>query len=82
MKRRSNFLTAAPAGQEQAEQAEQAASAAAVKPKRDKQQKVFVLEPDQRLRVDMYCAETRTTIQDLVLEGINLVFASKGLPKI
>lgn len=79
MPRKSNFDQAAPAEQAVAEQAAKAPTA---KPPRDKFQKVFVLNAEQRRRLDGYCGEVGTTIQEVVLEGINLVFRSKGLPEI
>lgn len=79
MARKSNFDQAGPA--DQAAQ-EEAAKAQQPKPHRDKFQKVFVLNAEQRRRLDSYCGEANTTIQEVVLEGINLVFRSKGLPEI
>jgi hypothetical protein len=45
-------------------------------------QKVFRLTPDQDRTLKQYCAGSDTTIQDLVVEGINMVLKSKGLPTI
>lgn len=45
-------------------------------------QKVFRLNPDQDRELKKYCAANDTTIQDLVVEGINMVLKSKGLPPI
>lgn len=45
-------------------------------------QKVFRLNPDQDRALKQYCAASDTTIQDLVVEGINMVLKSKGLPPI
>jgi hypothetical protein len=79
MARKSNLNHAGPADQAALEQAAQAPQP---KPQRDKFQKVFVLNAEQRRRLDSYCGEANTTIQEVVLEGINLVFRSKGLPEI
>jgi hypothetical protein len=62
--------------------AEQAAKAPQPKQDRDRFQKVFVLNAEQRKRLDSYCGEANITIQEIVIEGINLVFRSKGLPEI
>lgn len=78
MARKRNFEQAGPA--DQAAQ-EQAAHAPQPTPHRDKFQKVFVLNAEQRRRLDSYCGEANTTIQDVVIEGINLVLRSKGLPE-
>jgi hypothetical protein len=78
MARKSNMDQAGPADQAVAEQATKAVLA---KPNRDKFQKVFVLNAEQRRRLDGYCAETGATIQEVVLEGINLIFRAKGLPE-
>jgi hypothetical protein len=43
-------------------------------------QKVFRLTPAQDRKLREFCAHQDTTIQDVVLEGINLVFKSRGLP--
>jgi len=45
-------------------------------------QKVFRLTPDQDRALKQACAQLDTTIQDLVLEGINKALESKGLPPI
>lgn len=79
MARRSNFDQAAPA--EQAAQ-EEASKAPRLKSDRDRFQKVFVLNAEQRKRLDSYCGEANITIQEIVIEGINLVFRSKGLPEL
>lgn len=78
MARKSNFDQAAPV--EQA--AEEAVKVAPARPYRDKFQKVFVLNAEQRRRLDGYCGDAGTTIQDVVIEGINLVLRSKGLPEL
>ena len=45
-------------------------------------QKVFRLTPTQDRELKQYCGKLDTTMQDLVLEGINLFLKSKGLPPI
>lgn len=45
-------------------------------------QKVFRLTPAQDRELKKYCAHSDTTIQDVVIEGINMVLKSKGLPPI
>jgi hypothetical protein len=45
-------------------------------------QKVFRLTPAQDRKLKEYCAHSDTTIQDVVIEGINMVLKSKGLPPI
>lgn len=61
-----------------------AASAATPTPGPDEKlrQKVFRLTPAQDRELKKYCGASDTTIQDLVVEGINMVFKSKGLPPI
>lgn len=46
------------------------------------EQKVFRLTPAQAQKLREFCAHTNTTLQDVVVEGINLVLKSKGLPPI
>lgn len=43
-------------------------------------QKVFRLTKAQDIKLKEFCAHTDLNIQDVVLEGINMVFKSKGLP--
>lgn len=43
-------------------------------------QKVFRLTPTQDRRLKEFCARTDMSIQDVVLEGIEAVLASKGYP--
>jgi len=45
-------------------------------------QKVFRLTPAQDRKLKEYCAHSDTTIQDVVIEGLNMVLKSKGLPPI
>lgn len=45
-------------------------------------QKVFRLTPAQDRELKKYCGSSDITIQDMVLEGINMVLKSKGLPSI
>jgi alpha-ketoglutarate-dependent taurine dioxygenase len=45
-------------------------------------QKVFRLTPSQDRELRSHCGTLDTTIQDLVIEGINMVLKSKGLPLI
>lgn len=45
-------------------------------------QKVFRVTPTQERDLRKRCADLDTTIQDLVIEGINMVLKSKGLPPI
>lgn len=47
----------------------------------DMRQKVFRLTKAQERRLKEFCAHTDMTIQDVVLEGIGMVFKSKGLPE-
>lgn len=44
-------------------------------------QKVFRLTKAQERRLKEFCAHTDMSIQEVVMEGINLVFKSKGLPE-
>lgn len=53
-----------------------------VKPKRIKRQKVFILTPEQEEQLDAYCFHAKTTIQAVVIEGINSVLRAKGLPEL
>lgn len=60
-----------------------AAPAAASPAQQEKaRQKVFRLTPAQDRKLKEYCAHSDTTIQDVVIQGINLVLKSKGLPTI
>lgn len=43
-------------------------------------QKVFRLAPAQDRQLKEFCARTDMSIQDVVLEGIDMVLASKGFP--
>lgn len=43
-------------------------------------QKVFRITLAQEVRLKEYCAHNHTTIQDAVLEGLNMLFKAKGLP--
>jgi hypothetical protein len=45
-------------------------------------QKVFRLTPAQDRELKQHCGKLDTTIQDLVLQGINMVLKDKGLPPI
>lgn len=45
-------------------------------------QKVFRLTPAQDRELKKYCGSSDITIQNMVLEGINMVLKSKGLPPI
>jgi len=45
-------------------------------------QKVFRLTPAQDRKLKEYCAQHDATMQDVVIEGINMVLQSKGLPTI
>lgn len=45
-------------------------------------QKVFRVTPAQDRKIKEFCAHSDMTVQDLVLEGINLVLKTKGLPSI
>lgn len=57
--------------------------ASAVPPPEEKtRQKVFRVTPSQDRELRSRCGTLDTTIQDLVLEGINMVLTSKGLPPI
>jgi len=43
-------------------------------------QKVFRVTKAQDIRLKEFCAHTDLSIQDVVIEGIKMVFKSKGLP--
>ena len=45
-------------------------------------QKVFRVTAAQDRKIKEFCAHSDMTTQDLVIEGINLVLKSKGLPTI
>lgn len=49
---------------------------------RAKFQKVFVLTAEQNDQLKSYCFHAKTTIQDVTIEGINMVLRSKGLPEL
>ena len=59
-----------------------APAAVAAGPDEKPRQKVFRLTPAQDRKLKEYCAHSDTTIQDVVIEGINMVLKSKGLPPI
>lgn len=46
------------------------------------QQKVFRLTKPQARALKKFCADSDMTMQDVVLEGINMVLKSRGLPPI
>jgi hypothetical protein len=46
------------------------------------QQKVFRLTKSQARALKKFCADSDMTMQDVVLEGINMVLKSRGLPTI
>jgi hypothetical protein len=71
-----------PAAQAQARQEAEAAPAEVVPAKSRNPQKVFVLTPEQNRQLRAYCVDADTTIQAVVIEGINLVLKSKGLPEL
>lgn len=65
------------------------APAAAVATKQDQaappvvmRQKVFRVTPTQDRKIKSFCADSDMTIQDLVIEGINLALKARGLPSI
>jgi hypothetical protein len=45
-------------------------------------QKVFRVTPAQDRKIKEFCAHSDMSIQDVVIEGINLVLKSRGLPSI
>jgi len=45
-------------------------------------QKVFRVNAAQDRKLKEFCAHSDMTIQDVVIEGINLVLKSRGLPSI
>jgi hypothetical protein len=45
-------------------------------------QKVFRVSPAQDRKIKEFCAHSDMTIQDVVMEGINLVLKARGLPSI
>lgn len=45
-------------------------------------QKVFRVTAAQDRKIKEFCAHSDMTVQDLVIEGINLMLKSKGLPPI
>lgn len=56
---------------------------AAETPSPDKmRQKVFRVNAAQDRKLKEFCAHSDMTIQDVVIEGINLVLKSRGLPSI
>lgn len=54
----------------------------AAAPDEKMRQKVFRLTPAQDRKLKEFCAHSDMSIQDVVLEGINMVLRSKGLPSI
>lgn len=51
-------------------------------PQEPVQQKVFRLTKSQARALKKFCADSDMTMQDVVIEGINLVLKSRGLPTI
>lgn len=49
---------------------------------RTKIQKVFVLTPEQNRQLKDYCNQTDSTAQSVIVEGINMILRSKGLPEL
>lgn len=45
-------------------------------------QKAFRLTPAQAHALRKFCAEENTTMQEVIISGINMVLRSKGLPPI
>lgn len=52
------------------------------KPSKAKFQKVFILNAEQNDQLESLCFHSKMTIQAVVIEGINLVLRSKGLPEL
>jgi hypothetical protein len=60
-----------------------ATSTGSAAPAGDKlRQKIFRVTPAQDRKLKEYCAHADTTIQEVAIEGINMVLKSKGLPPI
>lgn len=47
---------------------------------RNRVHKVFMMTPEQADQLDSYCFHGKTTIQATVLEAIDMLYRSKGLP--
>jgi hypothetical protein len=45
-------------------------------------QKVFRLTPAQARALKKFCADSDMTMQEVIIEGINLVLKARGLPTI
>jgi hypothetical protein len=75
MARKSNFDSVGPA-----EQAAQEAIKAErpIKSNREKYQKVFILNAEQNDQLRDYCHFAKVSIQEVVIEGLNMVLRSKG----
>jgi hypothetical protein len=55
---------------------------AEIKAEEKMRQKVFRVTPAQDRKIKEFCAHSDRSIQDVVMEGINLVLKAKGLPSI
>ena len=53
---------------------------AAAKTPQDRLHKVFMLTPAQADQLGSYCFHGKTTIQATVLEALDMLYRSKGLP--
>jgi hypothetical protein len=53
---------------------------AAAKKPRDRRHKVFMMTPEQADQLDSYCFHGKTTIQATILEALDMLYRSKGLP--
>jgi DNA-binding TFAR19-related protein (PDSD5 family) len=65
--------------EEKAQEQAQAKKSLATKQPSKRLHKVFMLTPEQAEQLDDYCYHRKTTIQATVLEGLDLVYRSKGL---
>lgn len=52
----------------------------AAKKPRDRRHKVFMMTPEQADQLDSYCFHGKTTIQATILEALDMLYRSKGLP--
>lgn len=43
-------------------------------------QKIFRLTAEQDHRIRVYCSQSNTTMQEIIIKGINLVLKKDGLP--
>lgn len=47
-----------------------------------KRQKKFMVTPEQERQIKAYCYHAEVTMQEMIVEGLNMVLRSKGMPEL